>query len=135
MKGASDRNTAMQLLELMFQVELDFLNSDKTDAEALARAFHPDVVVHEPASLPYSGDWRGLTGIVLRVMSQVWSDVAVEDLAAAQSEDLVFMTWLRLTSRARGARHGRDPKGDRIGAGSFRFLRGHRRYSISPRLQ
>lgn len=37
MKGASDRNTAMQLLERMFQVELDFLNSDKTDAEG-ARA-------------------------------------------------------------------------------------------------
>ena len=106
MKGASDRNTAMQLLERMFQVELDFLNSDKTDAEALARAFHPDVVVHEPASLPYSGDWRGLTGIasLLRVMSEVWSDVGVEDLAAAQSGDLVFMTCrLRLTSRARGA--------------------------------
>lgn len=106
MNDADDRHAPMELLERMFEVELDFLNSDKTDIRELARAFHADVVVHEPASLPYAGEWKGLTGIgsLLREMSEVWSDIAVEDLAAARSEDLVFMTCtLTLTSRATGA--------------------------------
>ncbi|WP_246590338.1 hypothetical protein [Rhizobium lentis] len=37
-------------------------------------------------------------------MSEVWSDIAMEDLAAAQSDDRIFMTCtLQLTSRATGA--------------------------------
>jgi ketosteroid isomerase-like protein len=100
------QNTAMQLLERMFAVEMQFLQSDARNAEMLAAAFHRDVVVHEPASLPYSGDWRGLDGVsaLLGKMSAVWSDVRVDGLEAAQSGDAVFMTCrLHLTSRANGA--------------------------------
>lgn len=101
-----DCTSAMQLLERMFDVELGFLGSDEKDVQSLARAFHPDVVVHEPASLPYAGDWNGLAGIaaLLGRMSKVWSDMAVEDMIAARTEDIVFMSCtLKLTSRATGA--------------------------------
>jgi ketosteroid isomerase-like protein len=101
-----DQNTAMQLLEHMFEVEMNFLKSDEKDINTLAGAFHRDVVVHEPASLPYAGDWRGLEGIgaLLRKMSEVWSDVSVDGLEAARSGDIVFMTCtLHLTCRAGGA--------------------------------
>ena len=101
-----DCTSAMQLLERMFDVELGFLRSDEKDVQSLARAFHPDVVVHEPASLPYAGDWKGLAGIaaLLGRMSEVWSDMAVEDMTAARTEDIVFMSCtLKLTSRATGA--------------------------------
>ena len=76
-----DCTNAMPLLERMFEVELDFLGSDGRDVESLARAFHADVVVHEPASLPYAGDWKGLEGIaaLLGRMRDVWSDMTVED--------------------------------------------------------
>ena len=97
--------TAMQLLENMFAVEMRFLKSDAKDPTTLATAFHQDVVVHEPASLPYSGDWRGLEGIsaLLGRMGEVWSDVRVEGLEAAQAGDTVFMACtLHLTSRADG---------------------------------
>ena len=99
------QNTAMQLLENMFAVEMRFLKSDAKAPATLATAFHRDVVVHEPASLPYAGDWRGLEGIsaLLRTMSEVWSDVRVEGLEAAQSGDTVFMACtLHLTSRSNG---------------------------------
>lgn len=96
-------DTAIQLLERMFDVELRFLKSDAKDPAMLAAGFHPDVVVHEPASLPYSGDWRGLEGVaaLLRKMGEVWSDMRVEGLQAAQSADTVFMTCtLHLVARS-----------------------------------
>jgi ketosteroid isomerase-like protein len=99
------QNTAMQLLENMFAVEMRFLKSDAKDPDALSTAFHPDVVVHKPESLPYPGDWRGLAGVgaLLRKMSEVWSDLRVDGLEAAQSGNTVFMTCtLHLTSRDNG---------------------------------
>ena len=96
---------AMPLLERMFEVELAFLRSAGKDVRSLARAFHPDVVVHEPASLPYAGGWKGLEGIgaLLGWMNEIWSDVAVEDMIAARVEDTVFMSCtLILRSRATG---------------------------------
>lgn len=101
-----DCTNAMPLLERMFEVELDFLRSDGRDVESLARAFHADVVVHEPASLPYAGDWKGLEGIaaLLGRMRDVWSDMTVEDMTTVRVEDTVFMSCsLTLTSRATGA--------------------------------
>jgi hypothetical protein len=72
----------------------------------LASAFHGNAVVHEPASLPYAGDWQGLEGIgtLFRRMSDTWSDVRVEDLEGMHSDNTVFMTCtLYLTARASGA--------------------------------
>lgn len=97
--------SAMELLERMFAVELRYLQQDEADLGLLATGFHPDVVVHEPASLPYAGDWRGLDGIgrLFRAMRETWSDLSVEDLQAAKTGDTVFMTCsLRLTARDSG---------------------------------
>ncbi|PDQ20810.1 hypothetical protein CN311_12455 [Mesorhizobium sanjuanii] len=100
------RSTAMELLENMFDVEMRFLRSDSDSVDMLAGAFHAEVVVHEPRSLPYAGDWRGLDGIgaLFHKMREIWSDVAVEGLQAAQNDDMVYMSCtLRLTARANGA--------------------------------
>jgi len=98
---------AMQLLERMFDVEMRFLQSgEKKDVAMLAAVFHSDVVVHEPASLPYAGRWVGLNGLgrLFQTMREVWSDVRVEDLEAARSGDTVLMACtLHLTCRANGA--------------------------------
>jgi hypothetical protein len=97
--------SAMALLERMFAVELRFLQQDKADLDLLATAFHPDVVVHEPASLPYAGDWCGLDGIerLFRAMRATWSELSVDGLQAAMTGDTVFMTCnLRLTARSTG---------------------------------
>ncbi|MGX9574467.1 nuclear transport factor 2 family protein [Mesorhizobium sp. f-mel] len=100
------RRTAMELLENMFEVEMRFLQSGSESLDMLASAFHAEVVVHEPQSLPYAGGWKGLDGVgaLFRKMREIWSDVAVESLQAAQSDDTVYMSCtLRLTARANGA--------------------------------
>ena len=99
------QSTAMELLENMFDVEMRFLRSGAGNIEMLTGAFHRDVVVHEPQSLPYAGDWNGLKGIasLFQKMQESWSDVSVENLQAAQNDDIVFMScMLSLTSRANG---------------------------------
>ncbi|MFC5423407.1 nuclear transport factor 2 family protein [Bosea eneae] len=97
--------SAMELLERMFAIELRFLQQDEADLGLLATAFHPDVIVHEPASLPYAGDWCGLDGIgrLFRAMRETWSDLSVDGLQAARLGDMVVMTCtLRLTARSSG---------------------------------
>ncbi|SCZ12661.1 Ketosteroid isomerase-related protein [Microvirga guangxiensis] len=97
--------TAMQLLERMFEVEMKFIRSGADDVDALAEAFHRNVVVHEPGSLPYPGDWKGLEGVgsLFHKMREVWSDMRVEDLTAAREGDTVFMACtLHLTCRTSG---------------------------------
>lgn len=89
----------------MFAVEMAFLNAETEDLEALAVAFHPDAVVHEPQSLPYAGDWRGFAGVgaLFRRMREVWSNIGVDGLEAVRTGDTVFMTCtLRLTARRSG---------------------------------
>ncbi|MER9068671.1 nuclear transport factor 2 family protein [Mesorhizobium sp. M0902] len=105
-KPLDRRRTAMELIENMFNVEMRFLQSGSESLDVLAGAFHADIVVHEPRSLPYAGDWNGLDGVgaLFRKMREIWSDVAVEDLQVAQNDDTVFMSCsLSLTSRANGA--------------------------------
>lgn len=98
--------SAMELLKRMFAVELRFLEQPGADPALLAAAFHPDVVVREPASLPYAGDWRGFDGVgrLFRTMHETWSELAVEGMQATKSGDTVFMACtLRLTARGNGA--------------------------------
>ncbi len=104
-KNTEIRLTAMQLLERMFEVETKFIRSGSDDVDALAEAFHPNVVVHEPASLPYPGDWKGLDGVgaLFLIMREVWSDMRVEGLTAAREGDAVFMACtLHLACRTSG---------------------------------
>lgn len=104
-KALERQSTAMELLENMFEVEMRFLQSGSGNIEMLTGAFHRDVVVHEPQSLPYAGDWNGLEGIaaLFQRMQESWSNVAVENLQAAQNDDVVFMNCtLSLTSIANG---------------------------------
>ena len=98
---------ALELLKHMFDVEMRFIQSDSGDVEQLAEAFHRNVVIHEPASLPYAGDWRGLEQLaaLFRKMREVWSDMSVDGLEAARDGDTVLMRCtLSMTSRATGRR-------------------------------
>ncbi|MGQ4878971.1 nuclear transport factor 2 family protein [Billgrantia sp. LNSP4103-1] len=97
--------STMQMLERMFQVEMAFMESEPKDFRLLADAFHPDVVVHEPTSLPYSGDWKGLQGIaeLIQQMSNVFSNFSVEDLSCAGSPTKLYVSCtLHMRARASG---------------------------------
>jgi ketosteroid isomerase-like protein len=105
MPEANTHAAALQLVEPMFAAEFAFMRSDPPDPGLLEAAFDRDVVVHEPGSLPYAGDWQGLEGVaaLIGLMRDTWSEMAVEDLAAVRDGDAVFLSCtLRLVSRATG---------------------------------
>lgn len=84
---------AKSLLDRMFEAEFRYMRGEAGVA-CLAEAFHPDVVVHEPASLPYAGDWCGLDGVaaLIRMMGDIWADMSLGDMTATYSGDTLFMT-------------------------------------------
>jgi hypothetical protein len=95
--------TAEQLVSRLFAAQAEFVASGGVDEDALAEAIHPEVVLHEPASLPYAGDWEGLAGAaaLLRAMGDVWSEFRVADVEAARRGDTVFLAGT-LHMRAKG---------------------------------
>src|ERR1044072_8465155 len=104
-RQSSDQYSAMQLLERMFEVEMAFLSAEMEDLGPLATAFHPDVVVHEPQSLPYAGEWRGHAGVgaLLRRMREGWSNIGGDGPGPVRTGDTVFMPCtLPLTARCSG---------------------------------
>jgi len=97
--------TPMDLLENMFGAEMSFMKAGAQEVSLLAKAFHADVVIHEPASLPYAGVWKGLEGIasLFRKMSETFSDMRIEDLKCAETGDTIFVACtLCMTSRETG---------------------------------
>ncbi|HTV69362.1 MAG TPA: nuclear transport factor 2 family protein [Rhizobiaceae bacterium] len=93
---------AEALLANMFDVEMRFMEAGSNDLSLLATAFHPDVTIHEPASLPYCGDWSGLDGLarLFRRMGETWDGMTVQSMIAAQRGDIVLMSCdIVMTSR------------------------------------
>lgn len=96
---------AMAILARMFAAEMQFMESSQEDFSAIAAIFHADIVVHEPASLPYAGDWRGheSLGRLFKSMRDAWSSMNVENMRATIDGDTLFMCCtLVATSRNTG---------------------------------
>jgi ketosteroid isomerase-like protein len=96
---------ALAFLNRLFEAEFGFVTSDADGAAAFDGIFDADAVIHQPAGLPYRGDWRGLDGVtrMFKAMREIWSDMQMADIEATMSGDLLFMTGrLTLESRATG---------------------------------
>lgn len=103
--NASPCPTALALLTKMFDAETRFLQSGGESLGLLEEAFHPAVVIHEPASLPYAGDWHGLAGVaeLFRRMSEAWSDIRLGTMSALRDGNLVLMSSrIELVARSSG---------------------------------
>lgn len=97
--------SSMQILEKMFNVEMAFMASKEKDSAILAEAFHPDVVVYEPSSVPYAGDWRGLAGVaeLMHLMSDTFATFEVENLTCSgPPANMHVSCTLRIVSRKTG---------------------------------
>ena len=105
MSQTSNNNTrAMAILARMFAAEMQFMESSQEDFSGIAAIFHPDIVVHEPASLPYAGDWRGhqSLGQLFKSMRDAWSNMNVEHIRATIDDDTLFMC-CTLVARSRNS--------------------------------
>jgi ketosteroid isomerase-like protein len=111
MNEKTDNTEAMAILTRMFTAEMQFMESAQEDFSGIAAIFHPDIVVHEPASLPYAGDWRGheSLGRLFKTMHDVWSLMTVEDMRAAIDGDTLFMSCTLVTTARKTGSKIRQP--------------------------
>lgn len=91
----------------MFTAEMNFMESDGHDFTEIAKIFHANVIIHEPESLPYAGDWQGheSLGQLFEAMHDAWSSIDVENLEAVMngSGSAIFMCCtLNATARKTG---------------------------------
>ena len=84
---------AMEIVNRMFAAEMEFMRSDGSDFSGIKSAFHPDIVVHEPASLPYPNDWCGYEalGRLFKLMHKTWSSMSIENMTATLEGDTLFL--------------------------------------------
>jgi hypothetical protein len=96
-KGGDILNTvqmkAMDLIERMFQAELQYMQTDGETNREMKSVFHPEIVVHEPEFLPYAGDWSGYTelGKLWSTMNKYWKSMKVENVKATIDEESLFL--------------------------------------------
>jgi ketosteroid isomerase-like protein len=112
MNQTSNNNAkAMAILTRMFTAEMQFMESAHNDLSGIAAIFHPDIVVHEPASLPYAGDWRGheSLGLLFKSMHEVWSFINVEDMRATIDGETLFMFCTLVTTARKSGKEIRQP--------------------------
>jgi ketosteroid isomerase-like protein len=64
-----------------YEAETVYLAPGGGDFAVVASTLHPDCVLHQPASLPYGGEWRGPEGFRawLEAFGRVWSSIQVRD--------------------------------------------------------
>lgn len=85
-----------------------FKGVEKRDLEVYTATCHPEVVIREPESLPYGGEYRGLDGVERHAVSwlRTWGQLQPGDerkLSATfhDAGDTVIARW-RLSARAPG---------------------------------
>jgi ketosteroid isomerase-like protein len=79
---------------------------DPEAREAFRACFTPDVVVREPESLPYGGEWHGHDGVerLMARLREVYDEAGFADRETYECGDTVFML---MRSRVRSRRTGR----------------------------
>ena len=75
------------------------------DMNAQIALLHPDFVVHEAASLPYGGDYRGAEGwaALVGAVVQAWSGFRLEPLGVIAEDKGVMVVKFNVSGRSRSS--------------------------------
>ena len=100
---------AHAVLDSFYAAEEAYLADGLTDEEARAAyraCFTADVVIREPASLPYGGEWRGRDGVeaLVRRLREVYDEAGLGDRTVFDCGQTLFV---RLRSQVRSRATGR----------------------------
>ena len=97
------------VLDAFYEAEEAYLADGLSDEEARATyrgCFTEDVVIHEPDSLPYGGEWRGRDGVeaLVQRLREVYDEAGLGDRNVVACGDTLFV---RLRSQVRSRKTGR----------------------------
>jgi uncharacterized protein len=105
--NTSAESPAVQALMRFYEAEARYSASGSpTDRSALLQTLHRDIVLYQPQSLPYGGEWRGREafGQWLDAFTRTWADVTPTDpvLYVCQEDVLVSTVTMRARACATG---------------------------------
>ena len=86
-------NPAFGTLMKFYEAETVYLAPGGGDFSVIAETLHPDCVLHQPASLPYGGEWKGPDGFKswMEAFGEEWASLEVKDPQFFPSgEDVIF---------------------------------------------
>jgi ketosteroid isomerase-like protein len=103
----SARGTPFKSLMRFYEAEARYsATGDTGDRSTLLATLHPDIVLYQPESLPYGGEWRGREafGQWLDAFVQTWVGVTPTDpvFHTCGDDTLVSTVTMRASSRATG---------------------------------
>ena len=82
---------ALATLTRFYEAESAYLASGADDFAGIAATLDPEVVIYQPASLPYGGTWRGHRGFEawMQAFAQQWSSLEVRDAELYPNGDVI----------------------------------------------
>ena len=93
MASQGSDSEAVKALKRFYAAEEEYVVSGAKDFSVIAETLHEDVVMHQAASLPYGGQWKGRDGIAawMTAMNSVWSKLEHRDVRIFDAgQDTVF---------------------------------------------
>jgi ketosteroid isomerase-like protein len=101
---ASLQSPALQSLMHFYEAEARYsASASAADRSALLSTVHHDIVLHQPQSLPYGGEWRGREafGQWLDAFVRTWADISPTDPVFHTCGDDVLVSTVTMRARAR----------------------------------
>lgn len=99
-----EASPAYRSLMRFYEAEARYSASgDPADREALLATLHPEIVLFQPASLPYGGEWRGRQafGRWLDAFTWTWAEIQPIDPSFLTCADDVVVATVTMQARAR----------------------------------
>jgi uncharacterized protein len=94
---------ALRALMRFYEAEARYSASGKAeDRDALLDTLHPDIVLYQPESLPYGGEWHGREGFArwLDAFVGAWADITPTDPEIHACGDNVVVATVTMRARA-----------------------------------
>lgn len=98
------RTTPIQALQRFYEAEGRYSATGlAVDRCALLSTLHPEIILYQPPSLPYGGQWRGREGFGkwLDAFVQTWTDITPTDPVFHACGDEVLVSTVNMRARAR----------------------------------
>ena len=101
-----DPDAAKAAVHRFYDAEAGYMLSATRDFAPVAETLSENVLLCEPASLPYGGEYRGRTGFErwLRAFADSWSSIEVRDVELFAVDEIIFSrSHVYAKARATGA--------------------------------
>lgn len=88
----TETESAKVAVQRFYDAEAAYMESGARDFSAVAGTLNQDIVLFEPSSLPYGGEYHGHDGFELwmRAFADVWSSLEVRDSETFAIDNTVF---------------------------------------------